>query len=107
MLGYTCNYLSTSHADYCWGQNYYTPAENYWGIIFRAIQVISGNNYLYHYLPKILGNYFSGHPGNFGFHYLFRIFVLPENFSKFKDYSGVIFFFLGGLGFLVGLGLLA
>ena len=32
------------------------PAENSWGIIFRAIQVISGNNYLYHYLPNIFGN---------------------------------------------------
>ena len=32
------------------------PAENSWGIIFRAIQVISGNNYLSHYLPNIFGN---------------------------------------------------
>ena len=45
-----------------------------------------------------LGNYFSGHPGNFGFYYLFRFFLLSENFSKFKKYSGVIFFFFGVWG---------
>ena len=45
---------------YCGGQNYYTPAENYWGIIFRAIQVIAGTNYLYHYLPNIFGELFFG-----------------------------------------------
>ena len=40
-----------AHHHYHGCQNYYLPAENYWGSIFG----ISGNNYLGHYLSEILG----------------------------------------------------